>query len=181
MPVPIDHWPYHVTVPETTPAEACRQGVEAEQDNMRMYDRISVDSPEPEFRRVLENLQSASRDRHLPAFERCIQPASITAARTPPDSPLLRSCYCTIASEVPSPERLTEDGGDPMAACLVWEPVTRSSSNSTLKTDRASITSLHPCGHFLGASSKISISASLPPMLCTVMAAPVSQNTSPGP
>jgi hypothetical protein len=72
MPVPIDHWPCHVTVPETL-AEACRQGVEAEQDNMLMYDRILVDSPEPEVRRVLENLQSASRDRHLPAFERCMQ------------------------------------------------------------------------------------------------------------
>jgi hypothetical protein len=69
--VPVDHWPCHITVPPTL-REACQQAVEAEQDNMTMYDRILAETSEPDVRRVLQNLQSASRDRHLPAFERCV-------------------------------------------------------------------------------------------------------------
>jgi hypothetical protein len=69
--VPVDHWPCHVTVPESL-KEASQQAVDAEQDNMTMYDRILAETPEPDVRRVLLNLQSASRDRHLPAFERCL-------------------------------------------------------------------------------------------------------------
>lgn len=37
-----------------------------------MYDRILAETSEPDVRRVLLHLQSASRDRHLPAFERCV-------------------------------------------------------------------------------------------------------------
>ncbi|MDD1651393.1 MAG: hypothetical protein LUO80_13540 [Methylococcaceae bacterium] len=69
--VPVDHWPCHLTVPESL-KEASQQAVDAEQDNMTMYDRILAETPEPDVRRVLLNLQSASRDRHLPAFERCL-------------------------------------------------------------------------------------------------------------
>jgi hypothetical protein len=68
--IPVDHWPCHITVPSTL-KEACQQAVDAEQDNMTMYDRILADTSEPDVRRVLLNLQAASRDRHLPAFERC--------------------------------------------------------------------------------------------------------------
>lgn len=68
--VPVDHWPCHVTVPATL-SDACRQAAADERDNMRMYERILAESPEPEVREVLRNLQAASRDRHLPAFERC--------------------------------------------------------------------------------------------------------------
>ena len=70
--IPVDHWPGHLTAPETL-REACRQAIEAEQDNMTMYDRILAETTEPDVRRVLEHLQAASRDRHLPAFERCLQ------------------------------------------------------------------------------------------------------------
>ena len=38
-----------------------------------MYDRILAETTEADVRRVLEHLQAASRDRHLPAFERCLQ------------------------------------------------------------------------------------------------------------
>ena len=69
--VPVDHWPCHITVPEIL-EEACQQAVDAEQDNMTMYDRLLAETPEAVVRRVLLNLQSASRDRHLPAFERCV-------------------------------------------------------------------------------------------------------------
>ena len=68
--IPVDHWPCHITVPATL-KEACQQAVDAEQDNMTMYDRILADTSEPDVRRVLLNLQAASRDRHLPAFQRC--------------------------------------------------------------------------------------------------------------
>ena len=69
--VPVDHWPCHITVPATL-KEGCEQAVDAEQDNMTMYDRILAETSEPDVRRVLLHLQSASRDRHLPAFERCV-------------------------------------------------------------------------------------------------------------
>jgi hypothetical protein len=68
--IPVDHWPCHITVPATL-KEACQQAVDAEQDNMTMYDRILAETSETDVRRVLLNLQSASRDRHLPAFQRC--------------------------------------------------------------------------------------------------------------
>ena len=70
--IPVDHWPGHVTAPENL-IEACRQAIEAEQDNMTMYDRILAETTESDVRRVLQHLQAASRDRHLPAFERCLQ------------------------------------------------------------------------------------------------------------
>ncbi len=69
--VPVDHWPCHITVPATL-KEACEQAVDAEQDNLTMYDRLLAETSEPDVHRVLLNLQSASRDRHLPAFERCV-------------------------------------------------------------------------------------------------------------
>lgn len=70
--VPIDNWPCHVTVPATL-SEACQQAALGEKDNLRLYERILAESPEPEVREVFRNLQAASRDRHLPAFERCAQ------------------------------------------------------------------------------------------------------------
>jgi len=72
IPVPEDRWPERVTAPDTV-EEACRSAVEAEIYNMAMYDRLLAATPEPDVRRVLENLRSASRDRHLPAFKRCFQ------------------------------------------------------------------------------------------------------------
>jgi rubrerythrin len=72
IPVPEDRWPERVTAPDTV-EEACRSAVEAEIYNMAMYDRLLAATPEPDVRRVLENLRSASRDRHLPAFKHCFQ------------------------------------------------------------------------------------------------------------
>lgn len=72
IPVPEDRWTDRVTAPNTV-EEDCRGAVEAEIDNMAMYDRLLAATPEPDVHRVLENPRSASRDRHLPAFERCLQ------------------------------------------------------------------------------------------------------------
>jgi len=69
IPVPEDRWFESITVPDTL-EQACLNAVADEKANMAMYDHLIAASPEPDIRRVLENLQSASRDRHLPAFER---------------------------------------------------------------------------------------------------------------
>lgn len=47
---------------------------------MEMYDRLLAVVEESDCRAVLENLQAASRDRHLPAFRRCIE----RQGKTPP-------------------------------------------------------------------------------------------------
>lgn len=60
-----------IETPETL-TEACRRAVAGEIENIEMYDRLLAAVEEPDCRRVLENLQAASRDRHLPAFRRCV-------------------------------------------------------------------------------------------------------------
>jgi len=50
---------------------ACEQGVAAEVENIALYDRLLPAILDPQVRDTLVALQAASRDRHLPAFERC--------------------------------------------------------------------------------------------------------------
>lgn len=50
---------------------ACEQGVAAEIENIALYDRILPTIKEPQVRETLTRLQAASRERHLPAFQRC--------------------------------------------------------------------------------------------------------------
>lgn len=52
--------------------EACQTGVTAEEENIVLYDRLLPDVQDPQVRAVLGRLQAASRDRHLPAFRRCV-------------------------------------------------------------------------------------------------------------
>lgn len=52
-------------------AEACRAGVEGENANIALYDDLIAQTSEREIATVFEKLQRASRDNHLPAFERC--------------------------------------------------------------------------------------------------------------
>jgi hypothetical protein len=70
IPVPEDNWAKRVTVPGTL-QEACRIGVEAEIENMTMYDRLLAKTQKADVARVLAHLQAASRENHLPAFQRC--------------------------------------------------------------------------------------------------------------
>lgn len=72
LPVPEDRWASAPLRVPTTLLEACRNGVAAEQENIAMYERLLAATEEPDVRRVRENLQAASRERHLPAFERCV-------------------------------------------------------------------------------------------------------------
>ena len=68
---PADTWADRVTAPGTL-AEACRDGVRAELENDAMYERLLGQVTDPSVRRVLRRLQMASRERHLPAFQRCL-------------------------------------------------------------------------------------------------------------
>jgi len=72
IPVPKNHWPSH-TVRFASVHEACAAAVQAEIENAALYDRLLASVQRPELRVVLQSLQSASRDRHLPAFLRCVQ------------------------------------------------------------------------------------------------------------
>jgi hypothetical protein len=72
IPVPTAPDPSRIVLPQSL-LEACREGVAAEIDNLTMYDRLLAATREADVRLVLERLQAASRDRHLPAFERCVE------------------------------------------------------------------------------------------------------------
>jgi len=69
---PKDDWAAKVEAPETI-AEACREAVAAEIENGAMYDRLLAAVDEPAIRDVFLNLQDASQNRHLPAFQRCLE------------------------------------------------------------------------------------------------------------
>ncbi|GAB4476445.1 MAG: hypothetical protein OHK0018_07280 [Erythrobacter tepidarius] len=60
-----------LTAPATVLA-ACEQGVAAEIENIALYDRILPTIKNPQVRETLTRLQSASHERHFPAFERCV-------------------------------------------------------------------------------------------------------------
>lgn len=73
IPIPEDDWESRVEAPASI-MEACQAGVQAEIDNAEMYERL-LDSTKqyPEVQVVLIQLQRASRENHLPAFQRCVE------------------------------------------------------------------------------------------------------------
>lgn len=70
--IPEDDWASRVQVPDTV-LDACRLAVEDEIENAEMYERLlkSV-SDYPDVVAVLKQLQRASVENHLPAFQRCV-------------------------------------------------------------------------------------------------------------
>ena len=55
-----------------TRREACEIAVAAERANIALYDRLlKAVAGEPSVENTFRHLQEASRERHLPAFERC--------------------------------------------------------------------------------------------------------------
>ena len=70
---PPDRWAGRIEAPASL-EEACQAGVAKEQVNVAMYERLLDCVDQPEIRLVMSGLQEASRDRHLPAFERCLEP-----------------------------------------------------------------------------------------------------------
>lgn len=52
---------------------ACEAGIEAETANAEMYERLLATTARTDILTVLRKLQAASQERHLPAFQRCVQ------------------------------------------------------------------------------------------------------------
>ena len=69
--IPRNSWPEQTLEVPATPREACAQAVEAEKANLGMYDEFLEFVAEPDIREVFTRLLDASKERHLPAFERC--------------------------------------------------------------------------------------------------------------
>lgn len=61
-----------INVPENI-TDACKEGVAAEKKNLEMYDGFLSFVKEQDIRDAFTWLRDASRDNHLPAFERCSQ------------------------------------------------------------------------------------------------------------
>lgn len=79
--VPDDDWANRVSCPESL-AEACKIGVEAEIENAEMYHRlIAAADGCPDVQDVLRQLQRASAENHLPAFQRCLSRSDESSAR----------------------------------------------------------------------------------------------------
>ncbi len=55
--------------------EACRIGVEAEIENAALYDGKLIPAVKgfPEVEAAMRDLRAASQDKHLPAFQRCVE------------------------------------------------------------------------------------------------------------
>lgn len=68
--VPENRWPGRVARYASLQA-ACEAGVAAEIANGEMYQRLLAATQRPNILTVLHNLQQASQQRHLPAFQRC--------------------------------------------------------------------------------------------------------------
>lgn len=84
MAVPEDKFAGKGVAPATL-LEAAKQGVEAEEKNISMYDRyLAAVKDYPDLKRVFTNLQRASRDNHLPAFKAA---ATSTGTRNAPMKP----------------------------------------------------------------------------------------------
>lgn len=70
--VPPNPWAGKVSAPATL-KEACESAVQGEIENIALYDRLIPMIADPAARQVMESLQAASRERHLPAFRRCLE------------------------------------------------------------------------------------------------------------
>ena len=71
--MPGDLWPSRISVPESLEA-ACATAVEGEIENRALYERLMVAAVgHPDVEETFRNLQSASQDNHLPAFERALE------------------------------------------------------------------------------------------------------------
>ena len=61
-----------MTAPDTVLA-ACEAAVQAEVDNIALYDRLLPGIEDPQVLATLTALLRASEERHLPAFRRCVE------------------------------------------------------------------------------------------------------------
>ncbi|MCI2283823.1 DUF2202 domain-containing protein [Colwellia sp. MSW7] len=71
--IPEDDWNSRIDTP-TSILDACQLGVRDEIENAEMYDRLlDLTIDYPDVQQVLKNLQRASKENHLPAFQRCVE------------------------------------------------------------------------------------------------------------
>jgi hypothetical protein len=66
-----------------TRKDACAAAVESERQNVALYDAAIVPGLPPDVARVFEHNRMASREHHLPAFERCAGFAASGAGERP--------------------------------------------------------------------------------------------------
>jgi len=69
---PADEWEGRIEAPSSVMA-ACEAAMRGEEENAAIYERLLAVVDEPDVRAVLLRLQSASQERHLPAFRRCTE------------------------------------------------------------------------------------------------------------
>lgn len=77
LPVPADTFANNannIQVPATL-AEACEIAVEAEIANVKMYENFLTFVEQPDLKATFSRLKEISQTRHLPAFQRCNDPA----------------------------------------------------------------------------------------------------------
>jgi hypothetical protein len=72
LPVPENPWPGKVERFASV-REACEAGVTAEIANGALYERLLASTQRPDILAVFRNLQEASQQRHLQAFQRCAE------------------------------------------------------------------------------------------------------------
>ncbi len=69
--VPKNTWPGQIMQYKTI-HEACEAGVAAEIENGKMYERLLRSTDRADILTVFRNFQEASQQRHLAAFQRCV-------------------------------------------------------------------------------------------------------------
>ena len=72
LPLPANPWHGKVTR-HANLRDACAAGVAAEIENGTLYERLLASTQRPDILAVFRNLQEASQERHLPAFQRCVE------------------------------------------------------------------------------------------------------------
>lgn len=70
--IPGNTWPGQAPHYKTL-HEACTAGVSAEIENGKLYDRLLTSTNRSDILSVFRNLQEASQERHLAAFQRCVE------------------------------------------------------------------------------------------------------------
>lgn len=99
--------------------EACTAAIEAEKRNIALYDDLLPKLTKPDVRQTFERLQTASKDRHLPAFTRCAEGAEHAGhgvgakqvAKSCEECGMGAACGCSQASESEKKARAAAGGG----------------------------------------------------------------------
>ena len=73
--LPANPWPGKV-MHYANRQEACAAGAAAEIENAALYERLLASTQRPDILTVFRSLQEASQQRHLPAFQRCVERGS---------------------------------------------------------------------------------------------------------